>query len=113
MIRHVSYILLREWSITSQWLWVYRISFPYAQKDPKFLFEKRRGQPWEFWSLVSTKMVVHYPRTVWKDSYDEHKVNGETYTKNTSSVLVHWLLSFTLTTVVKIQTLKWQPCSRL
>ena len=31
-----------------------RISVPYAQKDPRFLFEKRRGQPREFWSLVST-----------------------------------------------------------
>ena len=27
---------------------------PYAQTDPRFLFEKRRGQPQEFWSLVST-----------------------------------------------------------
>ena len=52
MMRHVSCILLLEWSPTS--LWVYRISFPYAQKDPRFLFEKKRGQPWEFWSLVST-----------------------------------------------------------
>ena len=32
----------------------YRISVPYAHKDPRFLFEKRRGQPREFWSLVST-----------------------------------------------------------
>ena len=35
-------------------LWVYRISVPYAQKNPRFLFAKRRGQPREFWSLVST-----------------------------------------------------------
>ena len=47
MMRHVSCILLLEWSTTSQRLWVYRISVPYAQKDPRFLFEKRRGQPWE------------------------------------------------------------------
>ena len=53
-MRHVSCILLLEWSTTSQPLWVYRISVPYAQKDPRFLFEKRRGQPWELWSLVST-----------------------------------------------------------
>ena len=33
---------------------VYLISVPYAQKDPRFLIEKRRGQPREFWSLVST-----------------------------------------------------------
>ena len=54
MMRHVSCILLLEWSTTSQRLWAYRISVPYAQKDPRFLFEKRRGQPWEFWSLFST-----------------------------------------------------------
>ena len=54
LMRHVSCILLLEWSTTSQRLWVYRISVPYAQKDPRFLFEKRRGQPREFWSLVST-----------------------------------------------------------
>ena len=24
-------------------------------------------------------MVVHYPRTVWKNSYAKHKVNGKTY----------------------------------
>ena len=27
-------------------------------------------------------MVVHYPRTVWKNSYAEHKVTGKTYNKN-------------------------------
>ena len=54
IMRHVACILFLEWSTTSQGLWVYRISVPYAQKDPRFLFEKRRGQPREFWSLVST-----------------------------------------------------------
>ena len=34
---------------------LYRISVSYAQKDPRFLFEKRKGQPREFWSLDSTK----------------------------------------------------------
>ena len=33
---------------------MYRISVPYAQIDPRFLFEKRRGQHREFWPLVST-----------------------------------------------------------
>ena len=51
-MRHVSYILLLEWSTTSQRL--YRISVPYEQKDPRFLFKKRRGQPQEFWYVVST-----------------------------------------------------------
>ena len=54
MMRHVKCILLLEWSTTSQRLWVYRISVPYTQKDPRLLFEKRRGQPREFWSLIST-----------------------------------------------------------
>ena len=54
MMRHVKYILLLEWSTTLQRLWVYTISVTYAQKDPRFLFEKRRGQPWEFLSLIST-----------------------------------------------------------
>ena len=28
-------------------------SFPYVLKGPRFLFEKRGGQPQEFWSLIS------------------------------------------------------------
>ena len=54
MMRHVSCILLLEWSTTSQRLCVYRIYVPYAQKGPRFLFKKRRGQPREFWSLILT-----------------------------------------------------------
>ena len=45
---------LLEWSTTSQRLWVYRISVSYAQKDPKFLLEKRRVQLREFLSLILT-----------------------------------------------------------
>ena len=35
---------------------VYDFCFPYAQKDTRILFGKRKGpgQPWEFLSLVST-----------------------------------------------------------
>ena len=29
--------------------------------------------------LNNRSMVVHYPRTVWKNSYAEHKVTGKTY----------------------------------
>ena len=58
---------------------IYRISIPYAQKDPRFLFEKRRGQPREFWSHVSTIDGSHYPRTVRKNCYAEHKETGKTY----------------------------------
>ena len=73
-MRHVSCILLLEWSTTSQRLWVYRISVPYAQKDPRFTFEKRRGQPWEFWSLFSTIDGSTLP----KDCV-EQEVTGKTY----------------------------------
>ena len=52
-----------------------RISVSYAQKDPRFLFEKRRGQPREFWSLVSTIDGSTLPQ----DSYAEHEVTGKTY----------------------------------
>ena len=45
MMRHVSCILLLEWSTTSQRLWVYGSSFHYAQKDSRFP---------KSWSLVST-----------------------------------------------------------
>ena len=57
---------------------VYRISVPYAQKDPRFLFKKRKGQPSNS-GLSSQKMVEHYPRTVWENSYAEHEVTGKTY----------------------------------
>ena len=80
MLRHVSCILLLEWSTTSQRLWEYRISVPYVQKDSKFLFEKRRGQPREFWPLVSTKDGSTLPQDcVEEQLYAEHEVTGKTY----------------------------------
>ena len=54
MMRHVKCILLLKWSTTFPRMWVLMKSAPYAQKDPRFLFEKRRWQPREFWSLDST-----------------------------------------------------------
>ena len=82
MRRHVSCILLLEWFTTFQRLWVYRISVPYAQKDPRFLFEKRRGQPQEFWSLVSTIDGSTLPKDCVEDLlYTEHKETGKTYPK--------------------------------
>ena len=68
MMRHVSCILLLEGSTTSQRLWVYRISVPYAQKDPRFLFEKR---------YVS------------ENSYAEHKVTGKTYNKKKIYIYIY------------------------
>ena len=79
---HVSCILLLEWSTTSQRLWVYRISVPYAQKDPRFLFEKRRRQPREFWSLFSTIDGSTLPQ-------DCVEVTGKTY--NQKNIYIHIL----------------------
>ena len=31
-------------------------------------------------------MVVHYPRTVWKNSYAEHEVTGKTYNNKKSKI---------------------------
>ena len=55
--------------------------YPISQKDPRFLFEKRRGQSQEFWSLVSTIDGSTLPQDcyVWKESYAEHAVTGKTY----------------------------------
>ena len=32
-------------------------------------------------------MVVHYPRTVWKNSYAEHEITGKTYTQTNESMV--------------------------
>ena len=69
MMRHVSRILLLEWSTTAQRLWVYRISVPYADSYSK----KRGGQPQEFWSLISTKDGSTLPQDcVEEQLYAEH-----------------------------------------
>ena len=80
MMRHVSCILLVEFSTTSQRLLVYRISVPYAhKKDPYSHLKRAGGNPGNSGLLSQQKMVVNYPRTVWKNSYAEHKVTGKTY----------------------------------
>ena len=57
---------------------------PMHIKDPRFLFEKRRGQPWDFWSLVLT--IDDSGSTLTQDCveeyYSEHKVTGKTYNLN-------------------------------
>ena len=45
-------------------------------KESQISIRKEKGGIPEFWSLVS---IVHYPRTVWKNSYAEHEVTGKTY----------------------------------
>ena len=54
---------------------------PHAQKDPRFLFEKRRGQSRESWSLVPTKDGSTLPQDCVEYCYAEHEVTGKTYNK--------------------------------
>ena len=64
---------------------MYRMSVPYAQKDPRFLFVKKRGQPREFWSLVSTIDGSTLPQDcVEEQLFAEHEVTGEKYNTNHS-----------------------------
>ena len=43
MMTHISCILFLDWSTTSQRLWVYSISVPYAQKRSKIPIWKEKG----------------------------------------------------------------------
>ena len=55
--------------------WLYRISVPYAQKKVTESSSKREGgNPGNSGLSYQQWMVVHYPRTVWKNSYAEHEV---------------------------------------
>ena len=58
---------------------MYSISVTYAQKDPRFLFEKRKGQPREFWSLVSTIDGSTLSQVGVEEllSYPEHEETGK------------------------------------
>ena len=58
---------------------MFKISVPYAHKDPRFLFEKRKGQPREFWSLVSTIDGSTLPQDFVEEQLYEHEVSGKTY----------------------------------
>ena len=43
-------------------------------------YSKREGgNPGNSGLSSQQKMVVHYPRTLWKNSYAEHEVTGKTY----------------------------------
>ena len=59
---------------------MYRNSVSYAQKDPRFLFEKGRGQPRDLSSLVSTIDGSTLPQNcVEEQLYAEQEVTGKTY----------------------------------
>ena len=81
MMRHVSCILLLEWSTTSQRLWVYRICPLCTKKIPDSYSKREGGIPGNSGLSSQQYLVVHYPRTVWKNSYAEHEVTGKTYPK--------------------------------
>ena len=83
---------------------MYKILVPYAQKDPGFLFEKRRGQPREFWSLVSTIDGSTHTRTVWKNSYAKPGVTDKTYNKNKNKKTVLDIAITLFVTVLHIRS---------
>ena len=49
------------------------------KKIPDSYSKKEGGKPGNSGLSSQQKMVVHYPRTVWKNSYAEHEVTGKTY----------------------------------
>ena len=66
-----------------------------AQKDVKFLFEKRRGQPQEFWPLASTiDGSTIKPRasrldgsTLPQDCVEELLCTGKTFNLNKTNIV--------------------------
>ena len=46
---------------------------------PDSYSKREGGNPGNSGLSSQQKMVVHYPRTVWKNSYAEHEVTGKTY----------------------------------
>ena len=52
---------------------------PMHTKIPDSYLEREGGNPGNSGLSSQQKMVVHYPRTVWKNSYAEHEVTGKTY----------------------------------
>ena len=53
---------------------------PLCTKRSQIPIQKReRVTPLNSGLFSQQEMVVHYPRTVWKNSYAEHEVTGKTY----------------------------------
>ena len=59
---------------------------PIHQKNPDSYLKREGGNPGNSGLSSQEYMVVHYPRTVWKNSYAEHKVTGKTYNRNKNVV---------------------------
>ena len=51
------------------------------KKIPESYLKREGGNPGNSGLLSQQEMVVHYPRTVWKNSYAEHEVIGKAYNK--------------------------------
>ena len=54
---------------------------PMHKKIPDSYLKREGGNPRNSGLLSQQKMVVHYPRTMWKNSYTEHEVTGKIYNK--------------------------------
>ena len=57
---------------------------PAHKKLPDSYSKREWGNPGNSGLSSQQKMVVHYPRTVWKNSYAEDEVTGKTYSKKNS-----------------------------
>ena len=49
-----------------------------TKKIPDSCLKRAGGNPWNSGVSSHQKRVVHYPRTVWKNSYAEHEIPGKT-----------------------------------
>ena len=49
------------------------------KKIPDSYSKREGGNPENSGLSSQQKMVVHYPRTVWKSSFAEHEVTGKTF----------------------------------
>ena len=74
-------LIVLKWPSAPKRPWVYRISDPYTHLFPDSYSKGAGGNPRDFGHLYQQYIVVHYPMTVWKNSYTEHKVPGKTYIK--------------------------------
>ena len=52
---------------------------PIHKKIPDFYLKREGGNLGNSGLSSQQYMVVHYPRTVWKNCYAEHEVTGKTY----------------------------------
>ena len=79
MMRHVPCILLMEWSKITKGCGCIGFLSPMHKKIPDSYLKREVGNPGNSGLSSQQQMVVHYPWTVWKNSYAEPEITGKTY----------------------------------